>query len=275
MIPDSSPQSQAGPKDSVSTDLEAAASSKQEAVQIHQEEQRLEDEATRSLGKENRQILILVSVIASFMLLAHFTPLRGWIENVQAWKGYVREFGLWAHLTFGTVVALAVMIGIPRLPLCAAAGLIFGFGQGVAISLISSTLGSYGTFVTARFGGRKAALARAENLGWLKHLLQRPSLARVFWVRQIMVPGVVLNVLLGLTSVKHPVFLLGTALGYLPLNIAFALGGSSIGKNSLGQTIGQLLGAIAVVNIVGFIVWRVVKKHREQDAQADKPDAGQ
>lgn len=255
-------QPPAEPKSSDESVIGSAA----EIAQIQHEEQKLEEEATRSLGKENRQILVLVLIIAGFMLAAHFTPLRAWIENVQTWKGYVREFGIWAHLTFGAVCAVAVMIGVPRLPLCAAAGLIFGFGQGVAISLIGSTLGSYGTFVTARFGGRKAALARAENLGWLRHLLKQPSLARVFWVRQIMVPGVVLNVLLGLTSVRHGTFLLGTALGYLPLSIAFALGGSSIGKNSLGQTIGQLLGAIAVVNIVGYVVWRVVKKHRAEIA---------
>jgi len=227
----------------------------------------LESAASQSLGKENRQIAVLVLVVAAVMLLAHFTPLRGWLTNVQTWKGYVREFGLWAHLVFGSICAIAVMAGIPRLPLCAAAGLAFGFGQGLALSLVATTLGSYGTFLTARMGGRKAAVVKAQSWGWLARLLKRPSLARVFWVRQIMIPGLILNVLLGLTAVSHRAFLGGTLLGYLPLNVAFALSGSAIGKGSLVHSMAQLMGAVAVVNIAGFAVWKVLKKHRATQAE--------
>ena len=222
----------------------------------------VEQETSRALNKETRQVLLAVLLVAAFMALAHFTPLRAWITNVQAWKGLVREFGWGAHAVFVAACAGVVMLGVPRLPLCAAAGLIFGFGAGLGLSLIGSALGSYGAFVLSRHGFRRAAESRAEKWPWLKRLLKKPSIMRVFWVRQLMVPGLVLNVLLGMTPVRHSRFLLGTLLGYMPLNVAFSLVGSGLGKGSLAHTLMQLLAAMAVINIAAWLVYRVMKKQR-------------
>jgi uncharacterized membrane protein YdjX (TVP38/TMEM64 family) len=87
-------------------------------------------------------------------------------------------------------------------------------------------------------------------------MLESPSLARVFWVRQLMVPGVVLNVLLGVSGVSHRVFMAGTALGYLPLSLTFSLVGSGLGKGSLQQTMMQLLAALGIIHMIGWLVWR-------------------
>jgi uncharacterized membrane protein YdjX (TVP38/TMEM64 family) len=222
----------------------------------------VEQETSRALSKETRQVLLAVLLVAAFMALAHFTPLKAWITNVQIWKNLVREFGWGAHAVFVAACAGVVMLGVPRLPLCAVAGLIFGFGEGLALSLAGSTCGSYGAFVLSRHGFRRAAESRAEKWPWLKKLLKKPSIMRLFWVRQLMVPGLVLNVLLGMTPVKHSRFLLGTLMGYMPLNVAFSLVGSGLGKGSLTQTIAQLLAAMAVINIAAWLVYRVMKKQR-------------
>lgn len=223
----------------------------------------VEQETSRALGKETRQVLFAVLLVAAFMVLAQFiTPLKAWMTNVQTWKEMVRQFGWGAHAIFIVACAGTVMLGVPRLPLCAAAGLVFGFGQGLGLSLVASTLGSYGAFVLSRHGFRRAVEARSEKWPWLKKLLKKPSVLRVFWVRQLMVPGLVLNVLLGMTPVKHTRFLLGTLLGYLPLNVAFSLVGSGLGKGSLTTTLTQLLSAMAVINIAAWLVYRVMKKQK-------------
>lgn len=222
----------------------------------------VEQETSRALGKETRQVLFAVLLVAAFMALVHFTGLKSWITNVQTWKEMVRQFGWGAHAIFMIACAGTVMLGVPRLPLCAAAGLVFGFGQGLVLSLIASTLGSYGAFVLSRNGFRRAVESRAEKWPWLKKLLKKPSVLRVFWVRQLMVPGLVLNVLLGMTPVKHTRFLLGTLLGYLPLNVAFSLVGSGLGKGDLTTTLTQLLSAMAVINIAAWLVYQVMKKQK-------------
>lgn len=222
----------------------------------------VEQETSRALGKETRQVLTAVLIVAAFMALAHFTPMKAWITNVQTWKGFVREFGWMAHAVFMLVTAGAVMMGVPRLAFCSAAGLIFGFGEGLLLSLVGSTLGSYGAFILSRHGFRRAAESRAEKWPWLKKMLKKPSVMRVFWARQLMVPGIVLNVLIGMTPVRHSRFLLGTALGYLPLNIAFSLVGSGLGKESITTTMTQLLAAMAVINVAAWLVFRFIKKQR-------------
>lgn len=222
----------------------------------------VEQETSRALGKETRQVLTAVLIVAAFMALAHFTPMKAWITNVQSWKGFVREFGWMAHAVFMLVTAGAVMMGVPRLAFCSAAGLIFGFGEGLLLSLVGSTLGSYGAFILSRHGFRRAAESRAEKWPWLKKMLKKPSVMRVFWARQLMVPGIVLNVLIGMTPVRHSRFLLGTSLGYLPLNIAFSLVGSGLGKESITTTMTQLLAAMAVINVAAWLVFRFIKKQR-------------
>lgn len=225
-------------------------------------ESSLEDQATSSRRKDNRRVLVLALGVAVFMAVAHFTPLKAWITNVQTWKEYVRTLGWAAHAGFTLACAGAVMVGVPRLPLCAVAGLVFGFGEGFLLSLLGSATGSYGAFLMARHGARRAVLAQAQRWPWLAGLLRRPSLMRVFWVRQLMLPGMVLNVMLGVTQVRHRTFLAGTLLGYLPLNAAFSLVGSGLGKGSLAQTLVQLLAAMAVVNLAGWLVWRWVQRNR-------------
>lgn len=219
-------------------------------------------ETTRALSKETRQVVTAVLLVAALMAVAHFTPLKHWLHKVQDGKEFVRQFGVWAQAMFLVACSASVLLGLPRLPMCAAAGLIFGFGQGLLLSLVGSTLGSYGTFVLSRHGFRRAAESRAEKWPWLRKLLKKPSIMRVFWVRQLMVPGLVLNVLLGMTPVRHSRFLLGTLLGYLPLNVAFSLVGSGLGKADLAHTLGQLLAAMGAINVAAWLVYRMIKKQR-------------
>ena len=191
------------------------------------------------------------------MLIAHSSPLKSWITNVQLWKGYIRELGWLANAAYGLLCVAAVMVGIPRLTLCAVAGLLFGFGEGLAISLVGSVLGSYGAFMLARKWCGTLIRERVGRLSWLKPLLQRPTWLQVFWVRQLMLPGIVLNAMYGLSDILHHTFLLGTFMGYLPLNVAFCLVGSGLGKDSLTKTMVQLLAALAVVNLFGSMAWSI------------------
>lgn len=225
-------------------------------------EELLEQQASASLWKENRQILILALCVIGFLAIAHFTPLRAWLESGQRWKQYIDEFGIAAHLVFGFMCLIAVMLGMPRLPLCSVAGAVFGFKEGLVISWLGSTLGSYGSFLLSRWGGRRIAEQRLQRWPWLRALLDAPSLLRVILVRQLMVPGVVLNLLFGMTAVRHRTFLFGTLLGYLPLNIALTLVGSGLGKANMADSLKQILAALAVINVIGWIVVKLVKKHK-------------
>ncbi|MCB1225156.1 MAG: TVP38/TMEM64 family protein, partial [Verrucomicrobiales bacterium] len=219
----------------------------------------MREEAARSVGKERRMIALLVVIVAGVMVLAHFTPLAAWLEDAQQWKQALRQYGVWSHLGFILVSALVVMVGAPRLSVCGAAGVLFGSAQGFIVSLIGSTLGSYLAFLGVRYGFRRDISSALERRPWLERMLRHPSVLTVFWVRQLMLPGIVLNALLGLSSIRHRTFLLGTLLGYMPLNLAASLIGSAIAKDSLEHSLGQLMAALAVINLAAWLVWRKVR----------------
>ncbi len=217
-------------------------------------------EAAQGVGRERRLIVLLVLAVAGFILLAQFTPLRAWLTNTQEWKQHVREFGWQSRAAFLALTALAVLLGVPRLVLAATAGLLFGFAEGVAVSLLGSVLGSYGLFVAVRRGFRRRVAEQAQRRPWLAALLRKPSLMKVFWVRQLPLPGAALNAILGVSEIRHRIFLGGTLLGYLPLNLAATLAGSGLGKASLTAAAVQLMAALAIINAALWLVWRRFKK---------------
>jgi flagellar biogenesis protein FliO len=47
------------------------------------------------------------------------------------------------------------------------------------------------------------------------------------------------------------------------LNIALTLVGSGLGKESLAQSLKQVLAALAVINLLAWVVMRMVKKSRK------------
>lgn len=171
-------------------------------------EELLSAEAGRQWRRESRRLLILVAGLCLLLALAHFTPLQEWITDVQRWKGYVRSLGWSAHLGYGLAVAVAVMMGLPRLAFCGVAGLIFGFSEGNIISLLGSMAGSYVSFLLARRGARKAVLTTFAQRPWLERLVGRSSWRRVFLIRQLMLPGLLLNALLGVSKTRQRDFLL-------------------------------------------------------------------
>lgn len=213
--------------------------------------------AAGAVRAEARRLVVLVAVIAVCMLIIHFSPLHDWIENIQGWKAMVRAHGWAGGLLFSLCGAAGVMVGLPRLALCATAGLIFGFNAGLLWILPGSALGAYGAFLLARFGvGITLARRAAARWPWLQPLLENPTWVHVFWLRQLMLPGLVSNLLLGMSGLRHRHFWGGTLLGYLPLSVVFCLVGSGLGKGHLAETFGQLLTALTLVNLGAWLVWR-------------------
>lgn len=203
---------------------------------------------------ETRRLLILALVVLALLLGLHFTPLSAWMDDVRALKQTVQSYGWKAYALFWLGSVSAIAIGVPRLALCGIAGMLFGFVGGSLVALASGVLGSYGAFLLARWSGRDWAerkLAGATDK--LRAVLAKPTVGSIFVARQLPVPGILINVLIGVLPTAHSTFLLGTSLGYLPSTAIVALAGSSLGKESLGIAITQVslamasLGALTVL----------------------------
>ena len=206
---------------------------------------------------ESRRMWIFALVVLAAVLILHFTPLREWIDDVQAFKQQIAAYGWKAYVAFGLASIAVISIGVPRLLLCGTSGVLFGFVAGVAVSLVSGVLGSYGAFLLARWGSgawaeRKLAGANAN----LRRLLTSPTIGNIFIVRQLPFPGLVTNLALGLLPIRHSTFLIGTALGLLPSTLIVTLAGSSLGKESLAKAIGQVSLSMAGLGVLSIaVVW--------------------
>lgn len=216
----------------------------------------LPEEITDS-KKETRRLLVSAALVAGLVVALHFTPLKQWLAEAQNLKAVVAQYGWKAHVVFvlGSVVGIA--LGLPRLALCGLGGVLFGFLAGVIASQFAGVLGAYGTFLITRMWGPKAWVqAKLANSERLRALLAKPSVGAIFVARQMPVPGVVPNVLLGVLRTRHSTFLIGTFLGYLPSNIPVALAGSSMAKESLTKAIAQVsLSMMALGVFSALILW--------------------
>lgn len=206
---------------------------------------------------ETRRLLFLALGVVVLLILLHFTPMKAWTEDVQLLKLRVQSFGWAGTGVFAVVSMAAISLGVPRLLLCGLAGMLFGFVTGAIVALVASVPGAYGAFLLARWSGRDWAdrkLATASE--GLRELLSKPSLGAIFVARQLPMPGLVINVALGVLPTTHRTFLLGSFLGYLPSTAIVALAGSSLGKDNLEAAITQVslsMAGLAVLSIV--LMW--------------------
>ena len=220
----------------------------------------LEIEVAQSAGPSERKFLIMALVVTVCLAFIHFTPLKQYVTDVQRWKDLLRGLGLWAPILFGLVSAAFIAGGIPRLIFGGVAGMLFGFWEGFIVAQFSALLGSYSAFLLARWGGREWGARRIEKSQRLRELLKNPSIFSVFLVRQLPIAGIFPNLILGLTDVRHRVFLIGSFLGFLPSCAMVVLIGSGLGKNTLARSLGQITLAMLVLGTVSTIVWHLKRK---------------
>ncbi len=209
--------------------------------------------------------MVLALAVACLLLVLHFTPLKQWLGDLQALKGHIRAYGWKAHVVFAAGTIAAIALGVPRLALCALAGALFGFVAGGLVALVSSMAGSWGAFLLARWSGRGWAERRLAGASdTLRAVLATPTITSIFVARQLPVPGILINVMLGVLPTTQRTFLIGTGLGYLPSTAIIALAGSSLGKDSLALAMTQItLAMIGLAVLTLLLVWlhgRVVRK---------------
>lgn len=223
-------------------------------------------EENKGFQKETVRLLLLVLVVVALVAALHFTPLRHWLDEAQSLKARVDELGWKAHAVFIFGSVLGIALGVPRLALCGLGGVLFGFVEGFLASQFAGVLGAYGTFLLTRLWGPKAWVERKlANSQTLRKILVAPSIGTIFVARQMPVPGIVPNVLLGVLQTRHATFLLGTFLGYLPSNIPVALAGSSMAKESLSKAIAQVSLSMVALGVFSALILAIRRRVKVQE----------
>lgn len=220
-------------------------------------------EAETDPRKEAKKLLYWAVGVSILVGALHFTPLKQWLADAQNLKTKIDGYGWRAHMCFMLASALGIALGVPRLALCGLGGMLFGFCEGFLVSQFAGVIGAYGAFLLTRFWGPREwvrqKLAQSERI---RAVLGKPTVGTIFVTRQLPVPGMVPNVLLGVLETGHLTFLAGTFLGYLPSNIPVALFGSSMGKESLGKAISQVSLSMLALGAFSALVISIQRRQK-------------
>jgi uncharacterized membrane protein YdjX (TVP38/TMEM64 family) len=204
------------------------------------------------------KLIALFAIIVTAMLVAHFTPLREHLGSVEQWRTRVQEGGVMPAVAFIAASALLVAIGVPRLALCVLAGAIFKLGPAIIYSQVGPLIGAYAMFLATRWGGRQTAESLAERYPHVRRFLQSPpSIWSVFVLRQVPMPGLATNVILGVSPVTHLTFLIGSLVGFLPEGIVATLASSGLVEQTTVRWVSMLLIAVALAAALYWLIRRL------------------
>lgn len=232
----------------------------------------------------------LLGTAVSVLLVAAILGLLvrvGGHERIVELLRWVEMQGLWAPLFFVLIMAAAVVLVLPGLPLTAGAGFVFGVLAGSVYVVIGTTLGAVLSFVTARyFFGQRArrfmlshARLRAvgEQMtphGWKIVLLTR--LIPFF-------PSKLANYFLGLTPLYLRDYAIGSLVGFIPFSVhsvylgSIAADISTMGVRDLGRTplewalySGGFIATVVAVVYLNRLARRALKPYMEEENDGAK-----
>lgn len=185
-------------------------------------------EPRRPPGAVARGLLLGTSLVAfawaaEWLAAADILSER-WID------GTVAGHGIAGYAAFFAVGTLATALGLPRQLVAFLGGYAFGAIVGTELALLATSLGCAATFAYARLLARSMIARRyADRVRRLDGFLNAAPFRMALIVRLLPVGSNLLtNLAAGVTRVRFAPFLAGSAVGYLPQTLAFALAGGGL-----------------------------------------------
>jgi uncharacterized membrane protein YdjX (TVP38/TMEM64 family) len=228
------------------------------------------------LARLGKPILLLGGLIAAGVLLR---ALREWGVLDPGFLGRATaRLGIPGELVFVVLGAAACMVGVPRQAVAFAGGTAFGALMGSLLGLAAMVIGCAGSFLWARAVGREWARRRIERafsgrLARLDRFIAANPFTATLTLRLLPVGNnLALNLLAGLSGVPLGPFFFGSAIGYVPQTVVFALLGKGVrvdGAVQLALGLALFAGSAAL----GLWLLRRGRQAREAAAAAGLNDA--
>lgn len=212
----------------------------------------------RALG---RPVLFLAGLVGAGLALHAFARAGGF--EAQAIQRWFAGTGLAGEAVFIALGAVACAVGLPRQAVAFAGGYAFGFGHGVAVAWAAMLVGLAASFWWARLVGRGWAERRLPApLRKVDRFVAENPFSATLTLRLLPVGNnLALNLLAGLSGVAFGPFVAGSALGYLPQTIVFALLGAGVRVERETQI---ALGVVLFLASAGLGLWLLARHRRAQ-----------
>ncbi len=173
---------------------------------------------------------------------------------------FLHDHTVAAPLATILIYSLAVLTGLPTLPLNLAAGVFWGAAIGGSMSALATTLGAVVAFAAARsiFGRPLARRFDNKAIAYFQREFEQKGWRFIAFVRlNPAFPTGPLNYLLGLTGIDAFTYVWATFVFLLPPSIAVAFIGRSIGTFVVQGHMARLIMTVMVISaaltaILGF-----------------------
>ena len=218
-------------------------------------------ESTNTLSKKLAIGSLLIAVVGCSFLI-YSMPLKDVLNQSHQIKSWLAVTGYAAPAVFTLAAALLTAIGMPRLLLCSLAGVVFGFTWGFVWSHFGTVFGAYLAFIFARWSGREFVQQKFPKIIALSQATQARGWRSVLFMRQLPISGLYNDILLGLSTVSHCDFWIGTLLGFLPLGVTATLIGAGAIQADLTH-LAQYVGIAAVAFLILTLSLRWILGQRQ------------
>jgi uncharacterized membrane protein YdjX (TVP38/TMEM64 family) len=205
------------------------------------------------------------ALIVASALVALFTPAREWADGLE---DALEHRNLAAALALFCVAAVVgTLLMVPAWVFPVAAGAVFGWGWGLAASVVASGAAALCAYLVARHvlhGAVERAAHRNESFKAVDQAVRKAPFKVVALVRlSPVLPSGLKSYFLGLTRVRPLAYTLASALGMLPGNALKAYVGAA-GRDVLGGggTLKWTLLGVGIVATIGLslLIGRVSRR---------------
>ena len=188
--------------------------------------------------EEERKNILKALILGGFLVatfaLIHLSPLGDYlkISQIDQLQRKLAEFQSWAPFVFLMGGAVLITVGTPRSLISISGGILFGLYWGMFLALGAALLGSTVLFLLTKMLGRPLFKQKVgPYLKIIENHSKTNGFLMVVLMRQLPLTCILINVLIGLTSISTGIFLLGSIVGLLPEIVIFTLFGSSLQEN--------------------------------------------
>ncbi len=216
-----------------------------------------------------RSSALFVSLVAIGLAL----KAAGLIDVIdEAWiDATIRGRGVTGYSIFLAVGWGLTSVGLPRQLVAFLGGYAFGFVLGTGLSLVATVMGCVTAFTFARLVGRDFIASRISGrIKRVENFLSGNPFPMTLLIRFLPLGSNFLtNLAAGVSSVRALSFFSGSALGYIPQMIVFALVGSGITLEP-GLRIGLSAALFLVSGVIGIVLYRKYRHGKSFDDDLER-----
>lgn len=213
----------------------------------------IEKPAANSVLAIRKDLIFLLGFVV-ILFIVYSSPLKQYLDRAPEICEKIKQTGMLAPLIFTLGVCVLVCAGVPRLLLWPIGGMAFGFVFGLTYCVLGSLMADYIVFLFVRWVGGDFILKHTQRLKKLPKVLEHGGIPAVILARLMPIHGMVINLILGLSPVKHKDYLIGTLIGLLPEAIPFTLIGMGAKQGSLFKNMLYIMLALLALVITWLLI---------------------